>query len=169
MGRPARNKYKLTIQRVARSHLSGITIQRVARSHLSRITIQRVARSHLSGITIQRVAQVDIQTRRKKTLPHHGKAAAQGIREIQGPNIKTQGPQQMRINTQIVSYLRIYSYLEIRGPVLLYYKTMEKTCFEKTCFEKTCILREQIHGQSILKSNTHALALQWEFHEKREK
>jgi hypothetical protein len=45
----------------------------------------------------------------------------------------------------------------------------EKTCFEKTCFEKTCILREQIHGQSILKSNTHALALQWEFHEKREK
>ena len=57
---------------------------------------------------------------------------------------------------------------------------MLKTCFEKTCFknqtcfekrsfEKTCILREQIHGQSILKSNTHALALQWEFHEKREK
>ena len=57
---------------------------------------------------------------------------------------------------------------------------MLKTCFEKTCFknqtcfeirsfEKTCILREQIHGQSILKSNTHALALQCEFHEKREK
>ena len=45
----------------------------------------------------------------------------------------------------------------------------EKTCFEKTCFKETCILRKQIHGQSILKSNTHALALQWEFHEKREK
>ena len=43
MGRPARNKYKLTIQRVARSQSSGITIQRVAQSHLSGITIQRVA------------------------------------------------------------------------------------------------------------------------------
>jgi hypothetical protein len=63
MERVARNKYKLTIQRVAQSHLSGITIQ-------------RVARSHLSGITIQRVAQVDIQTRRKKTAaPRQGGSA----------------------------------------------------------------------------------------------
>ena len=151
MGRLARNRYKLTIQRVARSHLSGTTIQRVARSHLSGITIQRVARSHLSGITIQRVArthlsritiqrvarshlsgitiqrvarshpfgiiiqrvaQVDIQTRRKKTLPHHGKAAAQGIREIQGPNIEIQGPQKIRINTQIRI---VFAYLFVFG------------------------------------------------------
>ena len=34
MERVARNRYKLTIQRVAQSHLFGITIQRVAQSHL---------------------------------------------------------------------------------------------------------------------------------------
>ena len=111
MERVARNRYKLTIQRVARNQSS-------------RITIQRVARSHLSGITIQRVAQVDIQTRRKKNLPHHGKAAAQGIREIQGPNIKIQGPQQIRINTQIrivFAYLFVFGNTRPRIAVLQNY------------------------------------------------
>ena len=61
MERVARNRYKLTIKRAARSQCAGITIQRVAQSHLSGITIQRVARSHLYGITIQRVSEALLQ------------------------------------------------------------------------------------------------------------
>ena len=120
--RVARSEYKLTIERVARSEYKLI-LERVARNRY-KLTIQRVARSHLSRITIQRVAQVDIQTRREKNLPHHGKAAAQRIREIQGPNIKVQGPQQIRINTQIrivFAYLFVFGNTRPRIAVLQNY------------------------------------------------
>ena len=88
------------------------------------LTIQWVARSRFSGITMQRVAQANIQTKREKPAAPQQGGRAGNTRNTRAKYKSTRAKTNTRRIRKYVSYLCIYSYLGIWGPVFLYYKTM---------------------------------------------